>query len=143
MYIISACLVGENCKYNGTNNNHEGVKTFITDQDYILVCPELLAGIGVPRPPAEIVDGRVINKLGKDVTEDFIRGAELTYKIALAEAEKRNQPIEKAILKAKSPSCGCGRIYDGTFSGKVVSGDGFTAAYLKAQGITVITDEDL
>ncbi len=142
MYIISACLLGENCKYNGSNNDHDGVRAFIKDKDYILLCPEVLAGCGVPRPPAEITEGRVYNKLGSDVTEDFEKGAKMTYELAEARARELDQPIEKAILKAKSPSCGCGRIYDGTFSGKIVSGDGFTAAFLKAKGIAVLTEED-
>lgn len=143
MYIISACLAGENCKYNGASNDHAGIRKFIADKDYILVCPEVLAGFGVPRPPAEIKGGRVYNNLGKDITEGFIAGAEMTYQIASAKALELNQPIEKAILKAKSPSCGCGRIYDGSFSGKIIEGDGFTTAFLKAQGIIVLTEEDL
>jgi uncharacterized protein YbbK (DUF523 family) len=143
VYIISACLVGVNCKYNGENNDNDQVHSFIDGRDHILVCPEEIAGISTPRPPAEIIDGRVYNKLGQDVTADFERGAIETYRLAMEKATALGQPIEGAILKAKSPSCGCGRIYDGSFSGIVIPGDGKTAAYLKKQGIKVITEEDL
>jgi uncharacterized protein YbbK (DUF523 family) len=142
MYIVSACLVGVNCKYHGGNNDHEKVKAFLEGKDYILVCPEELAGFGTPRPPAEITDGRVYNKFGLDITEGFIKGAEMTYACAAAKAAELGQSIEQAIFKAKSPSCGSGRIYDGTFTGVIVEGDGFAAAYLKKMGIPVITEED-
>ncbi len=143
MYMISACLLGVNCKYNGSNNEHEGVRALALDKDYILVCPEVLAGFSSPRPPAEIREGRVYNNLGIDLTEGFIKGAEMSYDLALKKAEELNQPIEMAILKAKSPSCGCGKIYDGSFSHIVMEGDGITAAFLKTKGIPVLTEEDL
>ncbi len=103
----------------------------------IPVCPEQLGGLPTPREPAEIREGRVITKSGKDVTENFKRGAEEVLKIA------KMFGIKEAVLKQGSPSCGCGRIYDGTFSGKIVEGDGVTVALLKRHGIKVITEEDL
>ncbi len=142
MYLVSACLVGVNCKYHGGNNDNEQVREFLEGKDHLLVCPEELAGFGTPRPPAEIKDGRVFNKFGKDVTEGFIKGAQMTYERATERAAELGQPIEQAIFKAKSPSCGSGRIYDGTFSGVIIEGDGFAAAYLKKMGIQVITEED-
>jgi uncharacterized protein YbbK (DUF523 family) len=140
MYLISACLAGVNCKYSGGNSECGWVKEIMKGKDYMLFCPEAAGGLSTPRPPAEIIDGRVYNKLGVDVTEYFIRGAEKT----MADAEKRavelGQEIELAISKANSPSCGSGTIYDGTFSGVTVEGDGFFVRLLKARGIPVITE---
>jgi uncharacterized protein YbbK (DUF523 family) len=103
----------------------------------IPVCPEQLGGLPTPREPAEIREGKVITKSGKDVTENFKRGAEEVLKIA------KLFGISEAIFKQGSPSCGCGRVYDGTFSGKIIEGDGITATLLKKRGIKVITEEDL
>ncbi len=143
MYIVSGCLAGVKCKYNGGSTDDARVLSLIAGKDHILVCPEELGGFPTPRPPAELRDGRVYNDLGQDVTEGFIKGAEKTYALACERAAELGQPIEKAILKAKSPSCGCGLIYDGTFTHTVVPGDGVTAAYLKKKGIEVLTEEDL
>lgn len=140
MYLISACLAGVNCKYSGGNSDCGWVKEIMKDKDCMLYCPEAAGGLPTPRPPAEIIGGRVYNKLGEDVTESFIRGAEKT----MADAEKRaaelGQKIELAISKANSPSCGSGKIYDGTFSGVTVDGDGFFVRLLKERGIPVITE---
>lgn len=143
MYIISACLLGDNVKYNGGNNDNEAVRKLAQEHSYFPVCPEVLAGFSVPRPPVEIVGGRAMRQNGEDLTDGFEEGARLVYEQAVEEAARLGETIELAILKAKSPSCGAGRIYDGTFSGKVVPGDGFLGAYLKAQGIKVITEEDM
>ena len=117
------------------------------DGKLIPVCPEKLGGLPIPRPPAEIKNGqgrdvlagkaRVKNKSGKDVTVNFIKGAKEVLKIAKA------LEVKEAILKARSPSCGCDKIYDGTFTGKLTRGDGVTTALLKKNKIKVITEEDL
>lgn len=149
MYIVSACLVGENCKYSGGNNYNEKVKKFAEENDVVLVCPEKLAGLPMPRLKAEIFNGTgedVVNGIYKtavlseenhDWTKAFLRGAEEVLKRA------KECGTTKAILKANSPSCGCGTIYDGSFSGSKIKGDGVTTALLKKNGIEVITEEDL
>lgn len=143
MYIVSRCLLGEDCKYNGGNNFSRSVKDFLKDKEYCLVCPEVMGGLPVPRPPAEIQkDGTVINTEGADVTSNFVRGAEEAWKEALSAAVSEDN-IEGAILKAKSPSCGKGKIYDGTFSGVLTEGDGYFAALLRKKGIKVITEKEI
>jgi len=137
MKLCSACLLGVRCRYNGEDARNEKVIMLLKTETLIPVCPEQLGGLPTPREPAEIREGRVITKSGKDVTENFKRGAEEVLKIA------KMFGIKEAVLKQGSPSCGCGRIYDGTFSGKIVEGDGVTVALLKRHGIKVITEEDL
>ncbi len=141
MYLISACLAGVNCKYSGGNNECDWVKEFMNGRECMLVCPEALGKLPTPRPPAELISGRVIDQNGKDVTENFILGAETTLAMAEKKAEELDEEIRLAILKANSPSCGCGKIYDGTFSGILVDGDGLFAAMVKEKGIPVITEE--
>ncbi len=143
LHIVSACLLGSCCRYNGGSNESMEVKEFLKNKSYIAVCPEVLGGLETPRSPAEIMEGKVINKEGKDVTEAFQKGAELAYEVALKEADKNGESIESAILKARSPSCGSGKIYDGTFQGKLVSGNGFFVRLLKENGIHVISEESL
>jgi uncharacterized protein YbbK (DUF523 family) len=140
MYLISACLAGVNCKYNGGNNECQWVKDFMQEKDCMLVCPEQLGQLPTPRPPAEFIDGRIVDKNGRDVTDNFMLGAKKTLENAVKRAQKMEQKIELAILKANSPSCGCGKIYDGTFSGVLIEGDGVLAAMLKEKGIPVITE---
>lgn len=137
MIFVSACLLGENCKYSGGNNRNEAVLAFLNDKTYLAVCPECAGGLPIPRPPAEILKGRVVNKEGEDVTAEFMLGAEKTLALA-----KEHQP-ELCLLKANSPSCGCGQIYDGTFSGKKVPGNGKTAELLLENGFTVMTEKEL
>lgn len=138
MILVSACLIGINCKYSGDNNENEKVKEYLKGKEFTLVCPEQLGGLSTPRPPAEIVDGRVITKEdNKDVTENFVRGAEETLKIA------RLYVCSEAILKEGSPSCGCNLIYDGSFSGKKIPGKGITAKLLEEEGIKVTSEKDL
>ncbi len=124
MYIVSGCLLGHNCKYNGGNNRNEDVIDFCRGHSYCVVCPETEGGLPMPRPPAEYADGRVIDKEGRDVTKAFERGAEISLERAIREAEKLGEPIDGAILKANSPSCGSGQIYDGTFTGTLTAGYG-------------------
>ncbi len=161
MYIVSACLMGEKCRYDGKDSLSEKVQTFLKGKDYLLVCPELMAGLGIPRTPCEILNGRVITKNGIDRTEEFIKGAyrsmdkvrralEETAKNELDKGLKSAPALNKyrcdikcAILKSKSPSCGRGRIYDGSFSGRLIDGDGIFARLLLDEGIEVITERDL
>lgn len=142
MYIISACLVGQNCKYNGDNNCVDWVKEFIENHKCVLVCPESLGTLQTPRPPAERVGDRVLNIEGEDVTEQFIFGAEQSIVRMDKSSEILNSPVTMAILKANSPSCGCGMIYDGTFTGRLVKGDGIFTEMLKERNIRVITEKD-
>ena len=137
MIFVSACLLGENCKYSGGNNRNEAVISFLNDKEYLAVCPERAGGLPAPRPLAEIRDGRVIDKEGKDVTAEFLLGAKKTLALA-----KKHHP-ELCILKANSPSCGCGEIYDGTFSGRKISGNGKTTELLLKNGFSVITEKQI
>ncbi|MEM0357603.1 MAG: DUF523 domain-containing protein [Candidatus Bathyarchaeia archaeon] len=137
MKLCSACLLGIKCRYDGKDCRNEKVVELLKTELLIPVCPEQLGGLPTPREPAEIFGGKVLTKSGRDVTENFIRGARETLKIV------KLLGVKEAVLKQGSPSCGCGRIYNGTFSGKTVEGDGITAALLKKHGIKVITEEDL
>lgn len=141
MFIVSACLAGKNCKYNGGNNDCEWVKKFIASRECLLVCPEAEL-LGSPRPPSEIKEGRAVDKTGRDITEILKDGAAGTWEKALAKAGGKEK-IEGAVLKANSPSCGCGKIYDGTFTGTLVDGDGFFAALLKEKGVNVTTEREV
>lgn len=142
MYIVSSCLVGINCRYDGGNNLNEKVIKLVKEGKAIPVCPEMLGGLKIPRVPAEIVkneDGKrkVINKNGEDVTTEFIKGAMKTVAIAkILEADK-------AVMKKNSPSCGYGKIYDGTFSNSLVEGNGITIELLIENGVEIITVDDL
>ena len=129
--IVSACLLGENCKYNGKNNRDEKVIALKEYFDIIPVCPEYFAGLPIPREPAEIVNGRVINKNGEDLTAKFIEGAEHTLYIA----EEKGCVV--AVLKENSPSCGFGQIYDGSFTSQLTQGNGITAGLISSRGIEV------
>ena len=182
MYIVSACLLGANCKYNGGNNDNEAVKDFCEGHKVLVVCPETAGGLKAPRPPAEQVkvsgagaadarimnnegdNVRILNSEGEDVTEYFLRGAEICFDKVIAacghtdqggceenngtergdckESDDAEVP-ELAILKANSPSCGSGCIYDGTFTGTLTEGDGVFAAKLKEAGIKVLTELDI
>lgn len=137
MILVSACLVGLNCKYDGGNNFNENVLKLVKDGKAILICPEQLGGLKTPRNPAEIVKDKVITNNGEDVTYQYNKGAEETLKLA------KELNVKKAILKSRSPSCGCGMIYDGTFTHTKILGNGITADLLLRNGIEVITEEDL
>ena len=131
--LVSACLLGVDCKYNGGNNYDEEIFKKLEKYELIPVCPEIFGGLSTPRKPSEIVGDKVINNEGLDVTNSFKRGAEETLELA------KKLGVKKAILKAKSPSCGNGKIYDGTFTGTIIDGDGITTKLLKENGIEVIT----
>ncbi|WP_238884820.1 DUF523 domain-containing protein [Clostridium sp. YIM B02551] len=137
MIIVSACLLGVNCKYNGQNNEVNDILKFIDKDEIVLVCPEQLGGLTTPRPPAEIDElGNVITKNGNDVTKEFTKGAEETLKIA------KLYNVNAAILKKNSPSCGFGEIYNGTFQGVKKSGNGITAELLNKNNIKVYNEEN-
>ena len=145
--LLSACLAGRACRYDGSDNADGRVASLVARGQAVLVCPEEDGDLGTPRPPAEIVGGdghdviagraRVVTKQGRDVTEEYVRGARL----ALDKARAAGATL--AVLKARSPSCGKGCVYDGSFTRTARTGDGVTTALLEANGITVVTDEDL
>ena len=135
--LISACLVGDNVKYNGGNNKLPLLDKLLEKYELIPFCPEVEGGLKTPRSPSERKEGRVINMEGQDVTAAFEKGAELAFNICLF------LKIKKVILKERSPSCGSNEIYDGTFSHKIISGMGVIAEYLKEKGIEVFTENDI
>ena len=135
--LVSACLLGENCKYNGGNNYSPKVAAFLEGHQVIPVCPEQLGGLATPRSPAERQGERIIAKTGVDVTDQYHRGAEEALKIY------RLLGCEAAVLKERSPSCGSGEIYDGTFTGTLLSGNGVTAELFLKHGIPVYGESRL
>ena len=135
--VVSACLAGENCKYNGGNNRIEKVIQLMSDNKVIPVCPEQMGGLPTPRVPSEIVNGIVTTKDGRNVDREFRAGAAKCLEIAL-----REQP-ELIILQSRSPSCGVKQRYDGTFSGKLADKPGVTAELLMKNGFTCIDAEDM
>ena len=135
--MVSACLLGENVKYNGRNNKNGLLLRLLKNHTVVPVCPEVLGGLPVPRVPAEIVEGTVTNRNGESVDEAFRTGAGKA--LALAEREKP----DLIILQSRSPSCGVKEIYDGTFSGTLVPGMGVFAALAKEAGFRVIDIEDV
>lgn len=135
--LVSACLAGVDCKYNGKNNKNDKIIELIKTKDVILVCPEQLGGLKTPRTPAEIKEGKVITKDDIDVTKEYQKGAEEVLKLA------KQFNIKKAILKSKSPSCGKNKIYDGTFTDTLIDGNGITTQLLKKHGIEVISQEEI
>lgn len=147
MVIVSACLAGIRCRYDGKSSLNTAVVELMEKGEAIPVCPEQLGGCATPRPAVEIsggtgadvLDGRaeVKTKNGEDRTKELIFGAEEVLRIA------RLTGAEKAILKARSPSCGCGKIYDGTFSGRLIEGNGVTAELLLRNAIQVMTEDEL
>ncbi len=145
-YLVSACLAGETCAYDGQARTCPAVVRLVREGRAVPVCPERLGGLPVPRPPAEIKHGtgrdvlagraQVVDCNGRDVTEAFIEGARATLEMA------RAQGIRAAILKSRSPSCGCSGIYDGTFTRRLQPGDGVTAALLRDAGFAIFTEKD-
>lgn len=134
--LVSACLLGENCKYNGSNNKNEKVIALEEYFDIIPVCPECFGGLKIPRVPNEIINGRAISKNGEDFTAEYFDGAEKTLYIA------GESNAQYAVLKERSPSCGKGVIYDGTFSGTLKSGNGITAQLLMDNGIQIFGESE-
>ncbi|MCB2358791.1 DUF523 domain-containing protein [Clostridium estertheticum] len=147
MIIVSSCLCGINCRYDGSNNLDIRVLKLLKDGKALPVCPEQLGGLATPREPCEILNGNgldvidgkatIIGAKNNDVTSSFLKGAYETLKIA------EEIGSTTAILKARSPSCGVSKIYDGTFSGTLMPGNGVTAELLLSKGIKVFTEEDL
>ena len=136
MILISACLAGINCKYNGGNNEVPGIRKLFEEGRAVCVCPEQLGGLPVPRLSSEICGDKVYNTAGEDVTAQFVRGAEESLRIC------RQNGCTMAVLKAKSPSCGVGTVYDGTFTHTEISKDGIFAALLKKEGIPCISEQE-
>jgi uncharacterized protein YbbK (DUF523 family) len=145
LLLVSACLVGIPCQYHGGSCPNDQLQALAMQGHILPLCPEVVGGLPIPRPPAEIQGGdgndvlegraKVVNIEGKDVTAEFLAGAQKALLVA------HRWGIKVAILKARSPSCGVGQIYDGSFSGRLVEGDGVTAALLKREGIIVISEE--
>lgn len=134
--LVSACLLGRCCKYSGGHNRNEAVIAFLRDRHYIPVCPESLV-LPAPRPPVELRGGCVVTEDGRDLTALYEKGVAETL------ARLGGASVTLAILKARSPTCGSGEIYDGTFSHRRVPGDGLLARALKERGIPVRTEEDI
>ncbi len=135
--LISACLVGDNVKYDGGNNKNPLISQLLEKYELVPFCPEVEGGLPTPRHPSEQRGEQVVNDLNEDVSDEFYRGADLALNICLY------LKITKAILKERSPSCGVHSIYDGTFSHKVIPGMGVTAALLKRKGITVYSEDEI
>ena len=135
--LVSACLLGENCKYSGGNNKNDEVIALADSFELIPVCPECFGELTIPRLPSEIRNGRVYAKDSEDVTDAFVSGAEQTLYIA----KETNTPC--AVLKENSPSCGFGKIYDGTFSGNKIDGNGITAQLLFDNEIQIFGESQI
>lgn len=135
--LVSACLVGENCKYNGGNNYNAAVAEYVKNKEILPICPEMMAGMGCPRTPIEIVNGVLMDRNGNNV-DTAMREA-----VAKAMEMIRKEDIQCAILQSRSPTCGVNEVYDGSFSGKLIPGSGVLAQALKAEGCQVIDAEDI
>ena len=141
MILVSACLVGINCKYSGGNNYNQKIFDLVKEGKAIPICPEQLGGLNTPRKPVElkVINGKryAIDNEGNDFTENFERGALEVLKLA------KNLNINKAILQPRSPSCGVNKIYSGNFDNKLVDGNGILAELLKQNGINVLTPNEI
>lgn len=134
--LVSACLLGIKVRFDGKSKANEELIEKLNNYEFIPVCPEVWGGLPTPRVPSEIINDKVINKDGIDVTDNYMRGAIETLELA------RKFNIKKAILKSKSPSCGKGKIYDGSFNGTLVDGNGITTRLLIENGIEVLTEDE-
>lgn len=134
MKVVSACLANIPCRFDGKAKPNQYIIDLVAQGKAITVCPEELGGLSTPRIPAEQQKGKIINKEGTDITEAYQKGAKRALEIAL------ENKCTEAILKSKSPSCGCGKIYDGTFTGKLVDGDGIFCQLLKEKNLTINTE---
>ena len=137
MIIVSACLAGVRCRYNGTVIANEKVLELIAKGKALPVCPEQLGGLPTPRLPAEIVNGRVMSADGRDFTDEYESGAREAVRLCML------ANCGEAVLKSRSPSCGYGKIYDGSFSGVLISGNGIFAQMLHEKGVKIRTEEDI
>ncbi|OGL73661.1 purine-nucleoside phosphorylase [Candidatus Uhrbacteria bacterium RIFCSPHIGHO2_02_FULL_60_10] len=137
MILCSACLLGVECRFDGRGKKNRQVAALVKRNILIPICPELLGGLSVPREAAERRGSRIMTQSGQDVTRQFRLGAVRTLRLA------KMLKIKKAILKQRSPSCGSGQVYDGTFSGKIVAGNGVTTALLTKNGIQVVSEDDI
>lgn len=135
--VVSACLLGENCKYSGGNNYDPRVAAFIRGREVVPVCPEVLAGLGIPRTPMEIRGGVLVDKNG-NIPDKKVRDA-----VARILEQLKAEDVECVILKSRSPTCGVHQVYDGTFTGTIIKGAGVLAQALQAAGYTVMDNEDL
>ena len=136
--LVSRCLLGEPCRYDGRSKPDQRVMELEKRYCLVPVCPEVLGGLPTPRPPAEIQpDGRVVNREGKDVTREYEEGAHRALELAVQEG------CRIAVLKENSPSCGCKEIYDGSFSKKLIPGQGVAARLLTEHGIRVLGESDV
>lgn len=135
--LVSACLLGENCKYNGGNNYNASVSEFAKDKDVLLICPEMMAGMGCPRTPIEIVDGVLMDRNGNNVDAAMRKAIEKAMEMI------RKENIRCAVLQSRSPTCGVNQVYDGSFSGRLINGSGLFAQALKDVGYQVIDAEDI
>ena len=135
--VVSACLLGENCKYSGGNNRNEAVLQFIKDKEVIPVCPEVAGGLPTPRTPVELVNGVAISRDGKNVDKEFRLGVDCVLQTL------EQEEIDLVILQPRSPSCGVKQIYDGTFSGRLIEGKGLLAKALLENGYKVVEPEEL
>ena len=136
MILVSACLAGEKCRMDGKDKLVPGIRQLVEDGEAVAVCPEVLGGLPTPRSPSERQGDRVVNAAGEDVTEQFRRGAEEAFRICMENG------CSSAILKSKSPSCGCGVIHNGLFDGGLTEGNGVLAQMLLEAGIVVVTEKD-
>ena len=135
--LVSACIMGVNCKYNGKNNENIAAMNFLKDKEVISICPEVLAGMKIPRSCAEIVDGRVVDEKGNDVSLEYDKA------VAVALSKIQNEEIDLVIVQSRSPTCGVNQIYDGSFTGKLIPGMGLFAKALKQRGYNVIDVEEI
>ena len=139
--LISACLLGLACRYDGAISraafDDDTIKRLTSEHNLVPFCPEIYGGLRTPREPAELQSGKVMSKIGSDVTESYTKGAREALKIA------KLLGCKAAILKEKSPSCGSGKIYDGSFTGTLTDGDGITARLLSENGIAIYGESDI
>lgn len=135
--LVSACLLGVSCRYDGKSKPAKEVIALKDKYNLIPVCAEIMGGLPTPRIPCEIKNGRAINKKGEDKTAEYVKGAEEVLRLA------KLFGCDTAVLKARSPSCGSGEIYDGSFSGELTAGDGICAELLKANGIKVLNETQI
>ena len=135
--LVSTCLLGENCKYNGGNNYNPAVAEFVKDKEVLPICPEMMAGMGCPRIPIEIVDGVLMDRDGNNVDAAMRKAVEQAMEMI------REEDIQCAVLQSRSPTCGVNQIYDGSFTGKLIEGSGVLAQALKLVGYRVVDAEDI